>query len=311
MSHPLQPAANTTAATTREPLDVVLKNDTMPTKLVTGFAAGTIGMIAAACSLSTAPPPDQDITEFCDDWAKAICQLSNGPCYFDESVCAAYQNTVCMNFVNAAQSSTRQYNQSGGKKCIDALNAAYGGSPSAISASTLADLNATCEKAIVGNQALNQACSSDNDCAGSLVCAPVVGTSASQCVSGVTQKTAGAVCADPGDQCPADFYCAPQSNGSPTCIPTPTTGACSAAVPCDSSETCIKGTCQARLLVGATCTSSDECPTSAPYCDLYPPAQCTNGLSFARGSDDCNGTAGLDQPVVGTPVTSADAAAGD
>jgi hypothetical protein len=269
-------------------------------------------MIAAACSLSTAPPPDQDVTEFCDDWAKAICQLSNGPCYFDESVCAAYQNTVCTNFVNSAQSSTRQYNQSNGQACIAALNAAYGGSPSAISATTLAALNVKCEKAIIGSQALNQACSSDNDCAGNLVCAPVVGTSGSQCVSGLTQKSAGAVCADPGDQCPDDFYCAPQSSGSPTCVPTPTTGACSAEIPCASSETCVNGTCQARGGAGATCGSNDDCAASDPYCDLYPPAQCTQGLTFARESADCNGTAGLDQPVVGTPTTpSADAAAGD
>jgi hypothetical protein len=274
---------------------VVTKSETMPTRLVAGLATVAIGMIVVACSVSGPPPPDQNESEFCTDWASAICQLSNGPCYFMASTCEAYQNTVCMSFVSAAESSTRQYNQPNGKACIDALKAAYGGSPSAISASTLADLNTTCEMAVIGDQQLNQPCSGDNDCATNLVCAPVVGTSGSLCVMGLTPKEAGDICADPGDQCPADYYCAPQAGGSPTCIATPTTGPCSAVVPCDSADTCVNGTCVPRGGAGATCSSNDDCTTTDPYCDLYPPAQCTQGLTFARGSADCNGTAGLDQ----------------
>lgn len=268
----------------------------MPTtRLVSRLATVAIGLIAVACSFSTAPPPDQNVSEFCTDWASAICQLSNGPCYFMASTCETYQNTVCMSFVNAAQSSTRQYNQANGKACIDALNGAYGGSPSTISAATLANLNVTCEKAVIGNQALNQSCSGDNDCAGSLVCAPVVGTSGSLCVSGFTPKNAGDICADPGDQCPPDYYCAPQTGGSPTCIAAPTTGACSAEVPCDSADTCVNGTCQPLAGVGGSCTSSADCSAAAPYCDTYGQPLCTHGLSFAKGSDDCNGTAGIAQ----------------
>jgi len=244
------------------------------------------------------------VSEFCADWAKAICQLANGSCDFVETVCAAYQTTVCTSFVSGAQSGTRQYSQIKGKACIDALNRAYGNSPSSISATTLFPLNATCSKVVVGNQTSNQPCTDDNDCSGSLICAPVVGTSGSVCVSTATPKDAGDYCADPGDQCQGDSYCAVQASGSPQCVPTPATGAaCSASVPCDSSDHCVNGTCQPRALAGQACASSDDCDPSAPYCDTYPPAACTNGLTFARGSIDCNGIAGLDEADAGSAAT--------
>jgi hypothetical protein len=266
----------------------------MRTHLVTSLAAVGLGAIVVACSLSIAPPPDQSVSDFCNDWAKAKCQLGNGPCAFSETTCAAYQTTVCMNFVSAAESGTRQYKQSNGKACINALNAAYGGSPSFIPAATLLELDATCGKVVVGSQALNQSCTGDNDCSGTLVCAPVVGQNQSVCVSAVTQKDAGDFCADPGDECQGDSYCAAQAGGSPKCVPTaPTNTSCSASSPCGSSDTCQNGTCRARGGNGATCTSNADCAASAPYCDTYPPAACTTGLTFGqRGSYDCSGISG-------------------
>jgi hypothetical protein len=275
---------------------VVFEEETMRTRYVTALVTGGFATIAFACSLSSSPPPDQSVSDFCADWAKAICQLSNGPCAFVETTCAAYQTTVCMQFVSSAQSGTREYSQSNGKACIDALNGAYGNSPSSISASTLLAVNATCSKVVIGNQAVNQPCTGDNDCTGSLVCVPVVGQSGSVCASAVTPKDAGDFCADPGDECQGDSYCAAQASGLPKCVPTPATnGPCSAAMPCGSADHCANGTCQARGGSGAPCTSNDDCSTSAAYCDTYPPAACTNGLTFARGSIDCNGIAGLDQ----------------
>jgi len=272
----------------------------MRTRLFTGLPLGAFGMIAVACSLSTPPPPDQNVNEFCTDWATAICQLSNGSCDFVASVCARYQTTVCMNFVNAAQSGTRQYRQSNGKACIDALNSAYGKSPSSIAASTLAAVNALCSKVVVGSQKSDQTCTADNDCTGGLVCAPLLGQGGSVCAS-VTPKNAGDICGDPGDQCQGDSYCAPQPMAAPLCIATPAMGApCSPAMPCGRSNRCVSGTCQPRALSGEPCSSNDDCAASAPYCDTYPPAACTKGLTFARGSLDCNGIAGLDQSDAGT-----------
>jgi hypothetical protein len=258
-------------------------------RLATILAASPFGVVVA-CS-GVAAPPDANVSEFCDDWAVAICQLSNGPCYFSASVCVRHQTGVCMTFVASAQSESSEYSQANGKSCIDALHNAYGDSPSSIPASTLLALNATCTAAFVGTKAAGDSCSGSNDCAGKLVCAPVVGTSTSQCTSSLTPKQIGDVCADPGDQCDGDSYCALPASGSPKCVPTPAIGdACSASVPCDSANHCVKGICEALAPSGDACASNDDCATH--YCDSYPPAQCTNGLTFARGAADCNGIAG-------------------
>jgi hypothetical protein len=265
--------------------------------LFIGLGAVTSGAIAIACSIgSSSPPPDQTVSEFCADWAKAICQLSSGPCAFSQTACATYQTSVCMSFVNTAQSGTREYRQSNGKACIDALNGAYGNSPSSISAKALASVHSTCSKAVSGNQQSDQPCTGDTDCSGSLVCAPLLGQSGSVCAS-VNAKNLGDICGDPGDICQGNSYCAPQPGAAPKCVAAPSTGSpCTTSVPCGSSDRCLNGTCQPRAGAGEHCATNDDCSTSSPYCDTYPPAACTNGLTFARGSIDCNGLAGLDPP---------------
>lgn len=277
--------------------DVVLNERTMHTRLISLCASGAFGTIAVACSLSTAPPPDQDPVEFCADWGKAVCQLSNGPCSFVEGVCATHQTGVCMNFISAAQSGTAHYSQPNAKACIDALSGAYGagGSTLAIPAATLFAVNMTCSKVFVGTQSSGSPCTGNNDCSGTLVCAVAVGQNQSVCTSSVTPKDAGDVCADPGDECQGNSYCA-LSGSLPKCVPTPVTGGpCSASVPCGSTDACVSGTCQARGARGAPCSSNSDCAPSAPYCDNYTGGQCADGLAFAPGSFDCNGIAGVGQ----------------
>lgn len=270
----------------------------MRTRLVIALTVGALGMVAAACSSSssstTPPPPDSTITEFCTDWGTAVCQLSS-ICQFDATTCATYQTTVCNQFATAAQASgTRQYSQPAGKACIDALTSAYGGGPSMLSASTLASLDDTCNQAFAGNVASDKPCTSNYDCATGLTCSPIPGGTTSVCASG-SAKDAGAICSA-GDMCQGDTYCAAVSGAEPQCTAEPTTGgACSATIPCGSADYCASdNTCQTKLPVGpANCTSNSDCATG--YCDTYPPAACVTGLTFARGSIDCNGIAGLDQ----------------
>jgi hypothetical protein len=260
-------------------------------------------MVAAACSSSSSgttapPPPDSTVAEFCSDWATAKCQLSTF-CQFDATACATYQTTQCMSFASAATTSGfRQYSQPAGKACIDALTTAYGGNPSVISAATLAQLDTTCNAAFVGSVASDKPCTSDYDCTTGLTCSLIPGQSASVCGSG-SPVAAGGTCLATS-QCPANYYCAPVTGANPQCTATPTTGgACSGAIPCGADDFCgPSGTCQAKATVGQTCSSSSDCASSAPYCDTFPPAACTTGLTFARGSIDCNGIAGMD---TGTP----------
>jgi hypothetical protein len=259
----------------------------------TGLAISALVCQLASCSSSSTPPPDGTVDEFCADWAKALCQV---PCNFDVMACVTFQTSACQSFVASLQQSgsTRQYSQPNGKACIDALNSAYGGGVTMVSAATLAMTSATCNRVVVGSQATNKACTDDNDCANGLVCTPYNG---GKLCGPLTARNVGDPCGDPGDSCQGDSYCAAQAGAAPQCVATPATGgACSATIPCGSSNRCVGGTCQARATSGQACSSNSDCASSAPYCDTYPPAACTTGLSFARGSIDCNGILGTDEP---------------
>ncbi len=271
----------------------------MRTRLVVGLLVGALGMVASACSSSSSgptapPPPDSTVAEFCSDWATAKCQLSTF-CQFDAASCANYQNTQCLSFATAAAASGfRQYSQPAGKACVDALSTAYGGNPSVISAATLTQLDATCNAAFVGSVASDKPCTTDYDCASGLTCSLIPGQSSSVCGAN-SPVAAGGTCLATA-QCPASYYCAPVMGAEPQCTATPTTGgACSGAIPCSANDYCgPSGTCLAKAAQGDPCTTSADCSAAAPYCDTYPPAACVSGLTFARGSIDCNGIAGLD-----------------
>jgi hypothetical protein len=282
----------------------------MRTRLPLSVAAGLVSIATMSCDLTTATPPDQNITEFCVDWAKAICQVGTGACAFDIPTCSAYQTTVCNAFVGSQQGGTRSYSQVNGQACIGALNDVYGGNPAAIGVSALLNVQTICGRVVAGNQQTDQSCTNDSDCALGLVCAPTVVGGTSEVCAAVTAKQLGDICGDPGDTCEGNSYCAAQGPmQAALCVMTPATGgACSATIPCGSADTCAAdGTCHVAGVVGASCSSNDQCASG--YCDLYSPAACTNGLSFARGSVDCNGIEGVGATTGATDAGATDASA--
>ena len=269
----------------------------MKARLWIGSAVGALFVVAYGCS--SPPPPDGTVVEFCDDWANAYCQLSTY-CAFDATTCETYQNGVCMQFAQGALASgTRQYSQPNGATCINKLNSTFANSPTSVSPQALATIQTLCNAAFIGAETLEKPCTNDYDCVAGLTCVPYLLGSGSVCAT-LNPVPLNAICADPGDVCEGDSYCAfGQGSKAPTCIPTPTTGnACSAALPCGPEDHCVGGTCMARSGVGGPCESSADCSTLAPYCDTYPPAGCTVvGLTFARGSIDCKGISGSDPPT--------------
>jgi hypothetical protein len=282
----------------------------MRTRLVVGLTIGALGMLVAACSSSssssTPTPPDSTPQIFCTDYASAICALSS-ICEFDVSNCETFQNQQCTTFANAAQATgTRTYSQPAGHACIVAMNSTYGGSPSSISGAALAALTVTCNEAFVGSVASNKPCTDDYDCVSGYTCSNIPGSTNSICGSG-SAVAAGGMCLFTS-QCPASTYCEAMSGAEPTCAATPATGgACSATIPCGAGDYCNGGTCQAQLAIGQTCAQNTDCLSA--YCDTYPPAACTTGLTFARGAIDCNGIAGTDEgsPDAGTSTPEAGA----
>ncbi|HEY1693857.1 MAG TPA: Dickkopf N-terminal cysteine-rich domain-containing protein [Polyangiaceae bacterium] len=276
----------------------------MRTRLVVGFAAAAISVTAIACSSSSNPYASPD--EYCSAYAKAICQVSS-TCQFDSGTCQTYQEQQCISVQTT--SSTRQYNSGNVQACIDALNAAYGNNPTSVSAGTIQSYTQTCAKVFPGTVTQGNSCQSNLDCANSAdVCATSPGVQA-VCAT-PTPKQVNDVCADPGDECPVNSYCAAQSGGSPKCVASQTTSQpCSDSEPCDSNNQCVGGLCQLLSNVGQDCTATTSCG-SGLFCDLYtdsqePTPQCVTALSFARGSVDCLGIEG--QGTQGTGSSSGSA----
>ena len=167
----------------------------------------------------------------------------------------------------------------------------------------------------MGTVATDGNCTSNYDCVSGDTCSPIPGGTASVCASAGSSKALGDICA-PGDTCQGSSYCAPVTNAEPKCTADPATGgACSTNVPCGTGNYCAGGTCAAQLQEGAdNCVSNSDCTTG--YCDLYvgpAPAnttQCTTGLTFARGSIDCNGIA-MGVPTVADAGVNQDSGGGN
>ena len=279
----------------------------MRTRLVVGLAAATISVTAIACS--SASNPYATVDEYCTAYAKAICQVST-TCQFDAGTCQTYQKQQCTATSQTA-TATRAYNSGNVQACINALNAAYGNSPTSVSQSTIQNYTQVCAKVFPGTVTQGNACQSNLDCVNAAdVCAAAPGVQA-VCAT-PTPKQVNDICADPGDECPVNSYCAAQNGGSPRCVSSQTTNQpCSASQPCDSNDQCVSGVCQPLSSQGEACSASTNCGTTPSgqqmFCDLYtdpqaPTPVCVTSLTFARGSVDCLGIEG--QGTTGTGSSS-------
>jgi hypothetical protein len=190
---------------------------------------------------------------------------------------------------------TRVYTPGNVKPYIDAVNAAYGNGATSVTIAQLSNIDSVCALVFAGKAAEGAPCTSAADCTTSgAVCASAPGITGQTCAQ-PTPKQLNDVCADPGDECPANAYCAPQA-GTSRCLPAQKAGqTCSATQPCDSTDYCGNGTCLALATQGAPCTTSANCMPGL-FCDTYTSATagtaCVTAYTFARGSVDCVGFEG-------------------
>jgi hypothetical protein len=264
----------------------------MRNRLVTSLLAGALGLMVWACTVQ-ATPPYPSVSSFCEAKAKAICQVSD-LCAVDPNACQNNQATQCdADAKSALASGTRKYNTDNAPTCIDALKAAFGSSASVVKDAAWRALLDTCGRVFVGNANKNDPCTSDYDCANDLVCASAQpgSTTTSLVCAAVVLRIAGDLCGLPGYECPADTYCATPPQGPPAqCIPAAQAGqACTAAIPCVSTQTCSNGLCAPRAPNGVACSSSSDCGVDSPFCDPYAGSICTIGLTFATAAADCKG----------------------
>jgi hypothetical protein len=132
-------------------------------------------------------------------------------------------------------------------------------------------------------------CDVKYDCAKKVIC------DKSLCA---TQKSVTGACANPGDTCPSDQYCAQNASSVYVCMPKGSNGAtCDGSTPCVDNLRCSGTSCADRVAQAGACTSNADCVSTAPYCDPYAGNKCDQGLSFASGSTSCNDYGGSGTPA--------------
>ena len=265
-----------------------------------GAGVGLIAALAAGC-VAKNPAPYPDVQSFCNAKAQAECQIAS-TCLVDANSCQAQRASVCNADADAATANgtgMRKYTQANAQRCIDDLNAAYGGGSTQVSFAQLGKITNDCERVFAGNSSMNQPCESSYDCTGDLICAPVIpgtdtadgGMGPSVCAASVAVDPGG-FCSAPGSTCPTDSYCTtPAANSAPTCQPAKQQGQACDTAPCVSSQRCqsigVTGmTCEPRATLGHDCMTNGDCVPDAPYCDPNVD-KCTKGQSFATGAEDC------------------------
>jgi hypothetical protein len=264
----------------------------MRTRLIVGFAIGALGASTFACNSSSNPYAQP--SEYCTAYAKAICQAG---CQFDPATCQTYQEDQCNQLAQTEMTpGVRQYESANVQPCIDAVNKAYDNAAQ-VSAAQIANIDMLCARVFLGAAGEGAPCTSDFDCSVSGdICATAPGVATETCAK-PTQKEIGDDCADRGDQCPANSYCAPQT-GTSVCVVAQTAGqACTDTVKCNASvDQCLQGICQPLAGQGEPCSSDADC-VAGFFCDPYTDLEitsrvCVSGYSFALGSNDCLGLEG-------------------
>ena len=275
--------------------------------MLAALGAGVALAVAAGCGSSDADPYPT-VQSFCQSKATAECTVATADCSVTMADCLQAREATCNADATTAQSEGRVYTSSLVQACIVAVNNAYSDNDGNLSASDISTFTDTCERVYQGTKKVNQACTDDYDCTGTMICDPIFKA------CGVdTPTNAGAPCNNPGDVCVEHFYCGTTTgtvSGLHECVARKAIGGtCSDTVLCDQGSFCSSGTCMAALATGEVCSADDQCQTGSicdPYAGANGQSKCDQGIRFAPLSPSCNpysvATAGLGGDTV--PPTS-------
>ena len=237
-----------------------------------GFAA--ISM--AACSSAPDAVKYPSVDSFCSEKANQECQVA-AKCAATMDSCLSARKAQCASDATSSSSSTRQYRAANAQACIDKAHDTYS-KDGTITPGDLKALRDTCGRVFQGSQKALQACASNYDCDGAMICDKMLCAMPSS-------KSKSAGCASAGDQCEAGSYCN-EAGAASVCLAKKASGEqCNATAPCLEDLRC-NNTCLPRFTTGVPCATDDDCASTAPYCD---PAlnKCDAGLIFAPGAAAC------------------------
>lgn len=247
------------------------------TFIVTGLVALT------ACSSSAEADKYPTTDAFCDAQAQAECDGNAAKCAATSAACTGARKAACLAFVQSAQTGTRTYQPKAAETCVDTSKSTY--AKSTITPTDTDALDAVCELVFRGSQAKLGACTSDGDCADSLICDKNV------CADKVEKKL-GEFCGNPGEVCDSSSFCAVTGTAL-QCVAKKAQGeTCDAkTAPCIDTLRC-NTTCSPRFESGESCAANSDCAADAPYCDTYNGNKCSAGIILAPGTAICKAAFG-------------------
>jgi hypothetical protein len=221
------------------------------------------GIVAlVACSADTTDDKYGDTGSFCAAKADAECQQLAAGCGASVDSCKTIRTSTCTNAVPGG----RTYTSSKAQACIDKITAVY--SKKSFTADEEKDVQNLCGRVFAGSVQKNQACQSDFDCAGDMICDKGV------CGDKAVKNTDDG-CNNPGEVCNTDAYCGNRGNLKFCIAKNQQDANCDKDNPCLDTLRCIigsgvtNGTCKPKLNPGDPCDTTDQCPaaTTPAYCD--------------------------------------------
>jgi hypothetical protein len=249
-------------------------------KIRSWLALGGFAVISmAACSSTPDAVKYPSVDSFCSEKANQECQVA-AKCAATMDSCVSARKAQCASDAAAASSSgsSRQYRAANAQACVDKTHDSFS-KDGTISPTDLKTLRETCGRVFTGSQKALQACVSDFDCEGSMICSKLLCAMPSS-------KSKGAGCASAGDQCEAGSFCN-EAGAASVCLAKKASGeSCSMTAPCLEDLRC-NNVCGPRFASGVACATDDDCASSAPYCDPAINNKCDAGLIFAPGAAAC------------------------
>jgi hypothetical protein len=220
------------------------------------------GVVALFACSSDTDDKYGDTNSFCAAKADAECQQLAAGCGASIDGCKSIRTSACTSSIPAG----RTYTSAKAQECLDKITAVY--SKRSFSSAEEKDVNNVCGRVFAGNVNKNAACQTDFDCISDFVCDKGV------CAT-LSAKSKGDPCANPGEVCSSDSYCANQGANKFCVAKNPINHTCDKDNPCEDTLRCIvgagaaNGSCQPKLNPSDKCDADIECPeaTTPPYCD--------------------------------------------
>jgi hypothetical protein len=221
--------------------------------------AGLFVGLLARCTVNTTPEQAakySDTGSYCEALAQAECSdevlLA---CGSRKELCTPARQMAHVNTVPLGKT----FDSKRGDDCVQSVAAAY--ADAKLTKDEIAAYTATCAKVFDGTGIRNSVCQTDSDCkqTDGLRCVLGAASATGTCQEPVTVQPGGK-CDTPDAMCADGYHCGPIQH----CDVNADTGEpCSAALPCKATLKCgAAGTCEPRLLDGATCSANGECASS-------------------------------------------------